>query len=243
MGLTAGYRYDGDTWQFQLTGTAFGSAHTGDMIDSDWLDPTQPNRLAYYSRSDTQLNSALMTDILLLQRIKNTRFSIGIGYQVTEWALNITNVRQDNYISGDRYVSPPFQTRYAGVAMTYDARHTMIYTAVQYDQVIAPYAITAMLGYAGNARMIDTDDHLLRGKRMQAEATGPALRYRLMLSRAIGSLSHAVRAFIEIAGQSSDLAGVQTQVFYTDPTQDPIMIQYQSRLALSVITVGITATY
>ncbi len=237
---TRGVRYDGyfplselewplDVWLARVDGAAvFSDQWRGkisikknistpddEMIDSDWLTPTNPALLDVYSEFSISSFDALIVDAdiewLFLRRQAVSLFvGAGIVYQNFDYESKLIYQYSPSGLEGFDFTGD------GRVGITYEMTYSMPYLAVGADlQPLPELELAARLAYSPIVQAEDTDRHLLRefgGKTSTGDMEGTAwlvdLSGRYHLTSALSVAAGFQYLQIEVDGDQYQQYGI-----------------------------------
>lgn len=213
---------DHTQWVFDLGVLHTLTEETGTVEDSDWIEgpsealPPPDGVGARHDGKDIYSTSkgflrALSLDVrasweheVLSPAFRLAPFA-GVMYQSLSYVVvDVNQIGYGPYAAG-------YTGRVSGRVATYDVGYRAIYLGVRGQLEAGP--LTAVLDAWGSpfARASDEDDHLLRGKRSQADADGSAFQLRGEGRVALGPLD---AVSIQAAVVRFATSGTQDQFFY-----------------------------
>ncbi|MBN1532935.1 MAG: hypothetical protein JXA20_09755 [Spirochaetes bacterium] len=191
------------------------SIYTGKMEDSDW---NTTGLKVIYSESGAYSVKFISSDSVIAYRLFRISFfslSMGIGFTYQYIDFDIKDLVQGDILSG----LPPDFTAVSGLVLTYDISYYLPYI-VLYPQFSIGQSIDCLLKVAISPYAIgrDHDDHVLRAKLSEGEATGIAamvavsFRWRFMWRLFLTGECGVNAVFLE---------GEQRQVRYATTLEGP----------------------
>jgi hypothetical protein len=209
---------DGTRWMLAVSALHSGRAGGGTMQDSDWLvgpveTAPRPNGLGLaahdgkdiYSTSTAELTAFVIDARVAWQHalLPQLRLSPMIGYRYQSLSYGMYDLHQVGYGS----YAPGFTADVSGQVLAYDVAWKAPYAGARLELADGPFAgaFEAWGTFLASAR--DHDDHLLRGKISESDATGTAWQLR-----AEGRWEFVPRWALTVHGSLTGLSATGTQV-------------------------------
>ena len=218
---------------------SFSGGENGTLKDSDWEDVDNPAVLTTYSDSDTEL-MGFEGDVgaairLLGVGIREEGFGLaaGAGFLMQHWEWEGSDTRQTE-------IGNPSGLFFSGTTIEYEVDLEMPYVQVRGHLNLASLRLTGRLGYSPWVTATDTDDHLLRGIKSEADTDGDGIfadvGVDLPMSDAWGFFANANLLWLETGGTSSN------HVYEADPGDDlAVGDTWEIEQEIESLQVGITA--
>lgn len=189
----------------------------GTLKDSDWEDLDDPGLRTTYSDSDTDLMGVegdVAASVRLLgggSREEGIGLAAGAGFLMQHWEWEGSDTRQTE-------VGAPLGFFFPGKTIKYEGDLEMPYLQLRGHINLASLRLTGRVGYSPWVTATDTDDHLLRGIKSEADTDGDGFFAEagvdVPMSEAWGFFASANLLWLETGGTS------RNRVYAADPGAD-----------------------
>ena len=177
----------------------------GTLKDSDWEDLDDPGLRTTYSDSDTEL-MGVEGDVAAAvrwlgggMREDGIGLAFGAGFLVQHWEWEGSDTRQSE-------VGSPLGFFFPGKTIEYEGDLEMPYLQLRGHINLASLRLTGRVGYSPWVNATDTDDHLLRGIKSEADTDGDGFFAEagvdIPMSEAWGFFANANLLWLETEGVS-----------------------------------------
>lgn len=190
---------------------------SGTLKDSDWEDLEEPGLRTTYSDSDTEL-AGFEGDVAAALRLwgggiheNGSGLAIGAGFLMQHWEWEGSDTRQTE-------VGASAGLFFAGKTIEYEGDLEMPYLQLRGHLNLTTLRLSGRVGYSPWVGATDTDDHLLRGIKSEADTDGDGFFAEagvdIPISEAWGFFANANLLWLETDGTS------RNRVYEADPDED-----------------------